>query len=132
MNRVDRVTINYLGEAIETIYDRRFIRNLVSQTLVARQAGFQTSFGPFSISLYRNNEIVRVMYLCSASEFIVRVYGPSSVHRFFATRDFLCYCCDDSGLVTLNIRLTNEIWQIILTSPYTAHLFYSIDRSTSP
>ena len=125
MNRVNRVEIKFNEETIETIFDRRFIRRLTSQTMVARQANFNTSFGRFTISLYRDYDIVRVMDLCVASERLIRVYRPSSVHRFFATGDFRidCLCCG-GGLVTMRNRLAEEIWQIILTSPYTAHLFY--------
>jgi len=117
MNRVNRIEIKFNDTTIETIYDRRFIRQLTSQTLVARQTGLQSSFGRFTLSLYRDDDIVRVMELCEVSERRVRVYWPSSVHRFFWTSNFHLDCLHDGGgMATLSRPLAEEIWHIIVGS----------------
>jgi len=133
MNRVNRIEIKFNDTTIETIYDRRFIRQLTSQTVVARQTGFQSGFGRFTLSLYRDYDIVRVMELCEASARMVRVYWPSSVHRFFWTSNFNIDCSHTGGgMATLSRPLAEEIWHIIVTSPYTAHLFLPINYNVSP
>ena len=133
MNRINRIEIKFNDVTIETIYDRRFIRQFTSQTMVAKQTGFQSSFGRFTLSLYRDDDIVRVMELCEVSARSVRVYWPSSVHRFFWTSNFDIDCLHvGGGQATISNSLAEEIWYIILTSPYTAHLFLPINYNSSP
>jgi len=113
MNRVNRIEIQEHMETIVTIYDEEFINDFINHTMVAKAAGFNSIFGRYTISLYRDDTLVRKMDLCELHS-LIRVYHQSPRHRFFWTAIFLATCsCCGGGLVELPRHISNEIWQKI-------------------
>jgi len=114
MNRVNRIEIKRLTETIAIIYDEDFISDFTNHTMAARAAGFNSAFGRYTISLYRDEILVRKMDVCELGT-LVRVYHRSPRHWFFLTSGLVSHCsCCGGGIVELPGHMADEIWRKIL------------------